>query len=55
MARIAINAGELIRLGGAELVAGMPAAVLIQTEARSALSYLIKPLRDQIALTFREE
>lgn len=54
-ARIAFNAGELDRLRGTELVAGMPAEVLIQTEARSALSYLTKPLRDQIARTFREE
>ena len=46
----------LDRLAGAtELVVGMPAEVLIQTEARSALSYLTKPLRDQIARTFREE
>lgn len=55
MARIGFNAGELERLGGTELVAGMPAEVLIQTGARSVLSYLTKPLRDQIARAFREE
>jgi multidrug efflux pump subunit AcrA (membrane-fusion protein) len=54
-ARIAFNTGELDRLGTPALVAGMPAEVLIQTEARSALSYLTKPLRDQIARAFREE
>ncbi len=55
MARIGFNLGELDRLGGAELVAGMPAEVLIQTETCSALSYLTKPLRDQITRAFREE
>lgn len=32
----------------------MPAEVFIQTGARTALSYLLKPLSDQIAKTFRE-
>jgi HlyD family secretion protein len=53
--RIAFNEGELGRLHGVQLIPGMPADVLIQTEARSALSYLVKPLLDQIARTFREE
>ncbi len=42
------------KLGGARLVAGMPVEVFATTEARNVLSYLIKPLRDQIARTFRE-
>src|SRR5262245_33741564 len=54
-ARIAFNEGELGRLHGVHLIPGMPADVMIQTEARSALSYLVKPLVDQIARTFREE
>ena len=54
-ARIAFNEGELDRLHGVQLIPGMPADVMIQTEARSALSYLVKPLLDQIARTFREE
>jgi HlyD family secretion protein len=54
-ARIAFNEGELDRLHGVQLIPGMPAEVLIQTEPRSALSYLVKPLLDQIARTFREE
>jgi HlyD family secretion protein len=54
-ARITFNEGELDRLHGVHLVPGMPADVMIQTEARSALSYLVKPLLDQIARTFREE
>ena len=54
-ARIAFNEGEFDRLHGVQLIPGMPADVMIQTEARSALSYLVKPLLDQIARTFREE
>jgi HlyD family secretion protein len=53
--RIAFNEGELDRLHGVQLIPGMPADVMIQTEARSALSYLVKPLLDQIARTFREK
>ncbi|MFN0194540.1 MAG: HlyD family efflux transporter periplasmic adaptor subunit, partial [Aestuariivirga sp.] len=33
---------------------GMPAEAMIQTTARSPLSYLLKPLADQLAHTFRE-
>ncbi|HJZ30501.1 MAG TPA: HlyD family efflux transporter periplasmic adaptor subunit [Hyphomicrobiaceae bacterium] len=54
-ARIAFNEGELDRLHGIQLIPGMPADIMIQTDARSALSYLVKPLRDQIARTFREQ
>jgi HlyD family secretion protein len=53
--RIAFNEGELGRLNGVQLIPGMPADVMIQTEARTALSYLVKPLLDQIARTFREK
>ena len=41
--------------GNTDLVAGLAAEVLIQTQAASALSYLVKPLRDQIARAMREE
>ena len=45
---------EVDRLGDFRLVPGMPAEVFIQTYARTPLQYLIKPLRDQVARTFRE-
>lgn len=45
---------EVDRLGDFRLYPGMPAEVVIQTYARTPLQYLIKPLRDQIARTFRE-
>lgn len=52
---IEIPEEELARLNTAKLVAGMPAEVYIQTGDRSALTYLIKPLMDQLDRAFREE
>ncbi len=52
--RITLLKDELDRLDGKALKPGMPAEVFIQTGARTALSYLLKPLTDQIAYTFRE-
>ena len=45
---------ELGRLGVFRLLPGMQAEVFIQTQTRTPLQYLIKPLRDQIARSFRE-
>ena len=46
--RIAVPAEELARLGGLKLVPGMPVESFIQTSARTVMSYLVKPLHDQI-------
>ncbi|QPF86526.1 HlyD family type I secretion periplasmic adaptor subunit [Bradyrhizobium genosp. L] len=54
MARIALRPEELEKLGGAKLIPGMPADAFIQTGGRTALSYLIKPLRDQAARALKE-
>ncbi len=54
VARITLSAAERKRLGNARLVPGMPAEVHVRTEERTALSYLIKPLQDQIARAFKE-
>ena len=51
--RIHISDSELARLEGARLIAGMPAEAFIQTERRTVMSYLVKPLQDQIAKAFR--
>lgn len=53
--RIHIPPDELSRLGNLPLLAGMPVEAFIQTGERTALSYLIKPLTDQIARALREE
>jgi HlyD family secretion protein len=52
---IAISGAELARLGGLKLVPGMPVESFIQTEARTVLSYLTKPLTDQALKAFREK
>jgi HlyD family secretion protein len=52
--RVSLPEEELQRLVGLRLVPGMPAEAFIQTYARTPLEYLLKPLRDQIARTFRE-
>lgn len=50
-----ISPDELARLGDLELVPGMPVETFLQTGDRSVLSYLTKPLVDQIEHAFREE
>jgi len=48
------DANEIARLGKVKLVPGMPVEAFLQTDERTVLSYLIKPLRDQIMKAFRE-
>ena len=55
VARINLPGEETNRLGRLKLVPGMPAEVYIRTPERTALSFFIKPLRDQIARTFTEQ
>ena len=45
---------EVARLEGLKLLPGMPVEAFIQTGSRTVLSYLTKPLRDQIVKAFRE-
>ena len=52
--RVALPAGEVVRLKDLHLVPGMPAEVFIQTHERTPLQYLLKPLQEQIARTFWE-
>jgi HlyD family secretion protein len=51
--RIRVPDSELARLEGLRLVAGMPVEVFMQTAPRTVLSYLVKPMQDQIAKAFR--
>lgn len=53
-ARITIPEDELAKLGDNKLQPGIPADVQIKTRDRTALSYLMKPLVDQIDKAFRE-
>ena len=53
--QILVPGHELARLNGLEVVPGMPIEAFLQTGARSVLSYLTKPLTDQLNRAFREE
>jgi HlyD family secretion protein len=53
--RLEVGEREMRRLGGLKLVPGMPVEAFIQTGERSLLSYITKPLRDQLNRSFREE
>jgi HlyD family secretion protein len=51
--RVRVSDGELARLDGLQLLAGMPVEVFIQTTPRTVASFLVKPLTDQLARAFR--
>jgi HlyD family secretion protein len=45
---------SLLNLNGMRLVPGMPVEVFISTQERTAISYLMKPVTDQMNRAFRE-
>ena len=55
MVRISISDAEVGRLGGVKLTPGMPVEAFIQTGERTLVSYLVKPLHDQLMRSFREK
>jgi HlyD family secretion protein len=54
-ARIDVRPDILAHLGGMKLLPGMPVEVFLKTQERTTLSYLTKPLVDQIERAFREQ
>src|SRR5262249_40454005 len=52
--RIAIAPEEAAKLRNLKLVPGMPVEAYLQSSQRSVLSYLVKPLEDQVTKAFRE-
>lgn len=53
--RIGMPAQEIARLGAVRLVPGMPVETFVQTGERTVMSYLVKPLYDQLSRAFREK
>jgi len=53
--RIAMPAEEVAKLGEVRIVPGMPVEAFIQTGDRTMISYLTKPLHDQLMRMFREK
>ena len=51
---IAIPIDEIARLKDLKLLPGIPVDAFIQTGERTVLSYLVKPLREQVVKAFRE-
>lgn len=53
--RIAIPPDQIGKLGKTHLMPGMPVEVFVRTAERTMLSYLMKPLADQMQRAFREK
>jgi HlyD family secretion protein len=51
--RIQIPDSELTRMEGLRPVAGMPVEAFIETSPRTVMSYLVKPMLEQVDRTFR--
>jgi HlyD family secretion protein len=51
--RVSMPPEEVVRLGEVKLIPGMPVEAFVQTGNRTMLSYLIKPLHDQLMRAFR--
>ncbi|MFN6951793.1 MAG: HlyD family type I secretion periplasmic adaptor subunit [Albidovulum sp.] len=55
VAFLQVTEEERARLGGLELLPGMPVEVHLTTEEQRVLAYLAKPITDQFSRAFREE
>lgn len=53
--RMGLPPEEVARLGDVKLVPGMPVESFVQTGERTVISYLVKPLFDQLTRAFREK
>ena len=53
--RIGMPADEVAKLGDVRMVPGMPVEAFVQTGDRTMISYLVKPLHDQLMRMFREK
>jgi HlyD family secretion protein len=54
LARMVVPEDQLKRLNGIRLVPGMPVEAFVQTGYRTVLSYLAKPIQDQMSQSFRQ-
>jgi HlyD family secretion protein len=53
--RVSMPPEEVVRLGDVKLIPGMPVEAFVQTGDRTVISYLMKPLSDQLMRAFREK
>ena len=52
---LALDPGEVRKLGDHQLIPGMPVEAYIRTYDRTPLNYLIKPFMDYFSRSFREQ
>ena len=52
--RVSMAPEEVARLGEVKIIPGMPVEAFVQTGDRTMISYLMKPLSDQLKRSFRE-
>jgi HlyD family secretion protein len=52
--RVSMPPQEIARLGDVKLIPGMPVEAFVQSGDRTLVSYLVKPLSDQLKRAFRE-
>jgi HlyD family secretion protein len=52
--RISLPGEQLAKIGDLRLISGMPAEAFIQTGSRTMVSYLFKPITEQLQRMFRE-
>ena len=53
--RISMPPDEVAKIGDLKIVPGMPVEAFVQTGDRTMISYLVKPLQDQLMRMFREK
>jgi HlyD family secretion protein len=53
--RVTMPPAEIARLGDVKMIPGMPVEAFVQTGDRTMMSYLVKPLSDQLMRAFREK
>ena len=53
-ARVKVAEQDISKLTGLKLMAGMPVEVFVQTSPRTVISYLMRPIMDQVGRAFRE-
>lgn len=54
LALVALDPNQIARLEGQPVLPGMPAEVMVETGARTALDYLVQPISDTLAKAWRE-
>jgi HlyD family secretion protein len=54
LTRVSLSETSVKNLGDLKLMPGMPAEAMIETGVRTPLEFLLKPLQEQLARTFRE-